>query len=54
MIPAYDLNCTFGHSFYGVLLIVKLQGDSEISGSAHLGGVAVAAMAWARVRKGRF
>lgn len=31
-----------------------LKGDSKISGSAHLGGAAVAAIAWARLRKGRF
>ncbi|KAI3673340.1 hypothetical protein L6452_39457 [Arctium lappa] len=31
-----------------------LEGDSQISGSAHLGGAAVAAVAWARLRKGRF
>ncbi|KAI7740282.1 hypothetical protein M8C21_020818 [Ambrosia artemisiifolia] len=31
-----------------------LEGDSQISGSAHLGGAAVAAIAWARLRKGRF
>lgn len=31
-----------------------LEGDSQISGSAHLGGVAVAAIAWARIRRGRF
>ncbi|XP_048135853.1 RHOMBOID-like protein 12, mitochondrial isoform X2 [Rhodamnia argentea] len=35
-----------------VLRIIK--GDSEISGSAHLGGAAVAAINWARLRKGRF
>ncbi|XP_056175413.1 uncharacterized protein LOC115676645 [Syzygium oleosum] len=27
-------------------------GDSEMSGSAHLGGAAVAAITWARLRKG--
>ncbi|KAK4483263.1 hypothetical protein RD792_010448, partial [Penstemon davidsonii] len=31
-----------------------LEGDSEISGSAHLGGATVAAIAWARSRRGRF
>ncbi|KAD4385366.1 hypothetical protein R6Q59_010420 [Mikania micrantha] len=31
-----------------------LEGNSQISGSAHLGGAAVAAIAWARLRKGRF
>lgn len=45
----------------GLLLLDKfikfmcsLQNDSQISGSAHLGGAAVAALAWARVRRGRF
>ncbi|CAJ1944213.1 unnamed protein product [Sphenostylis stenocarpa] len=43
----------------GVFLIGKdmlriLEGDREVSGSAHLGGAAVAAIAWAAVRKGRF
>ncbi|KAF7838544.1 RHOMBOID-like protein 12, mitochondrial [Senna tora] len=43
----------------GVFLIGKdvlrmIEGDSQISGSAHLGGAAVAAIAWARIRKGRF
>lgn len=31
-----------------------LQGDPEVSGAAHLGGAAVAAIAWARVRRGQF
>ncbi|KHN18373.1 hypothetical protein glysoja_006786 [Glycine soja] len=31
-----------------------LLGNSQISASAHLGGAAVAAIAWAGVRKGRF
>ncbi|KAE8124473.1 hypothetical protein FH972_019355 [Carpinus fangiana] len=43
----------------GIFLIGKdilriIEGDSHISGSAHLGGAAVAAIAWARIRKGRF
>ncbi|XP_022137034.1 RHOMBOID-like protein 12, mitochondrial [Momordica charantia] len=43
----------------GIFLIGKdmlriLENDSQISGSAHLGGAAVAAIAWARVRRGRF
>ncbi|KAK7292159.1 hypothetical protein RIF29_07896 [Crotalaria pallida] len=43
----------------GIYLIGKdmlmiLEGDSRISGAAHLGGAVVAAIAWARVRKGRF
>ncbi|WCJ24271.1 RHOMBOID-like protein 12 [Euphorbia peplus] len=43
----------------GIFLIGKdalriIQGDSTISGSIHLGGLAVAAIAYARVRKGRF
>ncbi|XP_073048526.1 RHOMBOID-like protein 12, mitochondrial [Primulina eburnea] len=31
-----------------------LEGDRQISGSAHLGGATVAAIAWARNRRGRF
>nr|XP_043606873.1 RHOMBOID-like protein 12, mitochondrial [Erigeron canadensis] len=31
-----------------------LEGNTQISGSAHLGGAAVAALAWARLRRGRF
>lgn len=31
--------------------IVSLQGNSNISGSAHLGGAAVAALAWARITR---
>uniref|UniRef100_A0A5B7A732 Peptidase S54 rhomboid domain-containing protein n=1 Tax=Davidia involucrata TaxID=16924 RepID=A0A5B7A732_DAVIN len=43
----------------GIFLIGKdmvriLEGDSQISGSAHLGGAVVAAIAWARIRRGRF
>lgn len=43
----------------GIFLISKdllriIKGDSEISGSAHLGGAAVAAITWAQLRKGRF
>ncbi|CAN8304812.1 unnamed protein product [Cochlearia groenlandica] len=43
----------------GVFLIGKdilriTEGDSNISGAAHLGGAAVAAIAWARIRRGRF
>ncbi|CAN0857767.1 RHOMBOID-like protein 12, mitochondrial [Linum grandiflorum] len=43
----------------GVFLIGKdvwriVQGDSHISGSVHLGGAAVAAVAWYRIRRGRF
>ncbi|KAL8134917.1 RHOMBOID-like protein 12, mitochondrial [Apium graveolens] len=43
----------------GIFIIGKdmlriLEGDSQVSGSAHLGGAAVAALAWARFRKGRF
>ncbi|XP_062028045.1 RHOMBOID-like protein 12, mitochondrial isoform X1 [Rosa rugosa] len=42
----------------GIFLIGKdilriMEGNSQISGSAHLGGAAVAAIAWARLRKGR-
>lgn len=42
----------------GVFLVGKdtmriIQGDSQISGSAHLGGAAVAAIAWALIKKGR-
>lgn len=43
----------------GIFLIGKdmlriVEGNSNISGSAHLGGAAVAALAWYRIRKGRF
>ncbi|KAJ8773158.1 hypothetical protein K2173_028335 [Erythroxylum novogranatense] len=43
----------------GIFLIGKdilriIEGNSNISGSAHLGGAAVAAIAWNRIRKGRF
>ncbi|KAL1824964.1 hypothetical protein ACET3Z_011742 [Daucus carota] len=43
----------------GIFLIGKdmlriIEGDSRVSGSAHLGGAAVAALAWARYRRGRF
>ncbi|KAJ7978756.1 Rhomboid-like protein [Quillaja saponaria] len=43
----------------GIFLIGKdmlriIEGDSHISGSAHLGGAAVAAIAWYRIRRGRF
>lgn len=42
----------------GIFLIGKdmlriMEGNSQISGSAHLGGAAVAAIVWARLRKGR-
>ncbi|KAG8388773.1 hypothetical protein BUALT_Bualt02G0160100 [Buddleja alternifolia] len=40
---------TFDSSF-----VLISQGDSRISGSAHLGGATVAAIAWARSRRGRF
>ncbi|KAK8521433.1 hypothetical protein V6N13_077556 [Hibiscus sabdariffa] len=43
----------------GIFLIGKdilriIEGNSHISGSAHLGGAVVAAIAWARLRRGRF
>lgn len=43
----------------GIFLIGKdvlrvMEGNSNISGSAHLGGAAVAAIAWARIKRGRF
>ncbi|KAK4750463.1 hypothetical protein SAY87_003945 [Trapa incisa] len=43
----------------GIYIIGKdmlrvIEGDPEVSGAAHLGGAAVAAIAWARVRRGRF
>ncbi|KAK8569404.1 hypothetical protein V6N13_046463 [Hibiscus sabdariffa] len=43
----------------GIFLIGKdilriIEGNSHISGSAHLGGAVVAATAWARLRRGRF
>ncbi|KAL9243312.1 hypothetical protein vseg_017214 [Gypsophila vaccaria] len=42
----------------GIYLIGKdvlriIEGDQQISGSAHLGGAAVAAVAWLRLKKGR-
>ncbi|XP_028763595.1 RHOMBOID-like protein 12, mitochondrial [Neltuma alba] len=44
--------------FVGMFFIASdvqrtIKGDSHISGSAHLGGAAVAAIAWARIRRGR-
>ncbi|KAK6153480.1 hypothetical protein DH2020_013119 [Rehmannia glutinosa] len=43
----------------GIFIVGKdilriLEGDHEVSGSAHLGGATVAALAWARSRRGRF
>ncbi|TYH52035.1 hypothetical protein ES332_D10G322500v1 [Gossypium tomentosum] len=43
----------------GIFLIGKdilriIEGNSHISGSAHLGGAPVAAIAWARLRRGLF
>uniref|UniRef100_A0A7N0VF00 Peptidase S54 rhomboid domain-containing protein n=1 Tax=Kalanchoe fedtschenkoi TaxID=63787 RepID=A0A7N0VF00_KALFE len=43
----------------GIFLIGKdmlrlLEGDEKISGSAHLGGAVVAAIAWKRIKMGRF
>ncbi|XP_009616351.1 RHOMBOID-like protein 12, mitochondrial [Nicotiana tomentosiformis] len=43
----------------GIFLIGKdvlriLEGDTRVSGSAHLGGAVAAAISWARVRRGRF
>ncbi|XP_031119536.1 RHOMBOID-like protein 12, mitochondrial [Ipomoea triloba] len=43
----------------GIFLIGKdvlriLEGDHRVSGSAHLGGAFAAAIAWARMRRGRF
>lgn len=43
----------------GIFIIGKdmlriLEGDTQVSGSAHLGGAAVAVLAWARYRRGRF
>ncbi|KAL2465080.1 RHOMBOID-like protein 12 [Abeliophyllum distichum] len=43
----------------GIFLIGKdilriLEGDHRVSGSAHLGGATVAAIAWARSKRGRF
>ncbi|KAK4427691.1 RHOMBOID-like protein 12, mitochondrial [Sesamum alatum] len=43
----------------GIFIIGKdvlriLEGDHEVSGSAHLGGATVAALAWAQSRRGRF
>lgn len=43
----------------GIFLIGKdmlrvMEGDSHVSGAAHLGGAVVAAIAWAQVKRGRF
>ncbi|XP_051116649.1 RHOMBOID-like protein 12, mitochondrial [Andrographis paniculata] len=43
----------------GIFIIGKdmmriLQGDHQVSGSAHLGGATVAALAWAQLKRGRF
>ncbi|KAL8056811.1 hypothetical protein ABFX02_04G143300 [Erythranthe guttata] len=43
----------------GVFIIGKdilrlLEGDQQVSGSAHLGGATVAALAWAHSKRGRF
>ncbi|VVA93614.1 unnamed protein product [Arabis nemorensis] len=43
-----------GVFFIGKDILRILEGNSNISGSAHLGGAAVAAIAWARIRRGRF
>ncbi|CAN1312150.1 RHOMBOID-like protein 12, mitochondrial [Linum perenne] len=60
-VPAMLLPVVYNsvHWFQGVFVIGKdvwriVQGDSNISGSAHLGGAAVAAVAWYRIRRGRF
>ncbi|CAI9111740.1 OLC1v1012041C2 [Oldenlandia corymbosa var. corymbosa] len=54
----FDLIIPVPAILLGIFLIGKdmlriLEGDSQISGSAHLGGATVAAAAWALVRKGR-
>ncbi|KAL2338226.1 hypothetical protein Fmac_012672 [Flemingia macrophylla] len=43
-----------GILWIGKDLLGMIEGDSQVSRSAHLGGAAVAAIAWAGVRKGRF
>ncbi|BAT76506.1 RHOMBOID-like protein [Vigna angularis] len=43
-----------GIFFIGRDMLRILEGDSRVSGSVHLGGAVVAAIAWAGVRKGRF
>ncbi|XP_071703360.1 RHOMBOID-like protein 12, mitochondrial [Rutidosis leptorrhynchoides] len=49
-VPAILLGIFFiGHDMMRIL-----EGNSQVSGSAHLGGAAVAVIAWARMRKGRF
>ncbi|GER49002.1 rhomboid family protein [Striga asiatica] len=42
------------YSNWGLSLSLSPLGDTQISGSAHLGGATVAALAWARTRRGRF
>ncbi|KAL0384846.1 UNVERIFIED_CONTAM: RHOMBOID-like protein 12, mitochondrial [Sesamum radiatum] len=46
-----ELHC---HSYDESSDIANLMGDHEVSGSAHLGGATVAALAWAQSRRGRF
>lgn len=48
------LVCNDSFDMYNNFLSSKLQGDTLVSGSAHLGGAAMAAITWARVRRGRF
>lgn len=55
----FDLFIPVPAILLGVFMIGKdmlriMEGDTSISGSAHLGGATVGAIAWALVRKGRF
>ncbi|KAL1373179.1 hypothetical protein HN51_003185 [Arachis hypogaea] len=43
-----------GALYIGKDMLIMFQGDSYVAGSAHLGGAVVAAIAWARIRKGIF
>ncbi|KAG6390040.1 hypothetical protein SASPL_151518 [Salvia splendens] len=43
-----------GVLFIGKDILMVLQGDRDVAGSAHLGGAAVATVAWLQKRKGRF
>ncbi|KAF6137252.1 hypothetical protein GIB67_036289 [Kingdonia uniflora] len=41
-----------GAFFIGKDVMLVIEGNSHISGSAHLGGAVVAALAWARIKRG--
>ncbi|KAL1531683.1 rhomboid protease [Salvia divinorum] len=58
-IVLFELILPVPAALVGVFIIGRdimrvVQGDREFSGSAHLGGVAVATVAWLQKRKGRF